>query len=116
MKQDTVDMTLLFDFYGDLLTPKQRLLFDLYYNEDYSLAEIAEEQVISRQGVHDAIARAEQALQTYEARTGCVARHLAHRRAMEKIRQETAALAASSDPEARASAQRIGAILDAIKE
>ena len=42
MKNQTYRMTMLFDFYGDILTPRQRELFDLYYNEDLSLAEIAE--------------------------------------------------------------------------
>ena len=55
-------MTLLFDCYGGLLTDKQRELFDLHYNQDLSLGEIAENEGISRQGVHDAIGRAEAAL------------------------------------------------------
>ena len=42
VKNQTYRMTMLFDFYGDILTPRQRELFDLYYNEDLSLAEIAE--------------------------------------------------------------------------
>ena len=57
--KDSVTMTLLYDYYGELLTAKQRCCFDLYYNQDYSLAEIAAEEGISRQGVHDSIARAE---------------------------------------------------------
>ena len=50
MKNQTYRMTMLFDFYGDILTDRQRELFDLYYNEDLSLAEIAENCGISRQG------------------------------------------------------------------
>ena len=50
MKNQTYRMTMLFDFYGELLTPRQKEFFDLYYNEDLSLAEIAENAGISRQG------------------------------------------------------------------
>ncbi|MDD3165553.1 MAG: YlxM family DNA-binding protein [Oscillospiraceae bacterium] len=67
-------MALLFDTYGALLTDKQRLLFDQYYNQDLSLGEIAENEGISRQGVHDAICRAESVLTDLEEKTGCVAR------------------------------------------
>ena len=55
MKQEAFTMSLLFDTYGALLTEKQQTYFDLYYNQDLSLAEIAEQEGISRQGVHDAI-------------------------------------------------------------
>ena len=51
MKQDAYAMTLLFDYYGELLTEKQKTCFDLYYNQDLSLSEIAEEAGITRQGV-----------------------------------------------------------------
>ena len=59
MKSDALTMTLLFDYYGDLLTEKQRTFFDLHYNQDLSLSEIAEDAGITRQGVHDTLARAE---------------------------------------------------------
>ena len=74
MKRDPYEMALLLDFYGETLTEKQRTLSDLYYNQDLSLAEIAEEAGISRQGVHDTIIRAENTLLTLEAQLGCVAR------------------------------------------
>lgn len=54
-----LEITVLLDFYGDMLTAKQRDFLDLYYNEDLSLAEIAENVGITRQGVRDAIKRAE---------------------------------------------------------
>ncbi|MBQ7132223.1 MAG: DNA-binding protein [Oscillospiraceae bacterium] len=57
---------LLLDYYGDMLTPKQRDVLDLYYNEDMSLAEIAEHERITRQGVHDSIHRGEQLLAELE--------------------------------------------------
>ena len=59
MKNQTYRMTMLFDFYGELLTDRQKEFFDLYYNEDLSLSEIAENEGISRQGVRDVIVRAE---------------------------------------------------------
>ena len=63
MKNQTYRMTMLYDFYGELLTDRQREFFDLYYNEDLSLAEIAENAGISRQGVRDVIVRAEASMQ-----------------------------------------------------
>jgi len=74
MEDKTLRMTLLFDFFGDLLTEKQREYFDLYYNEDLSLSEIAGNVGITRQGVRDIIVRAEATLLDYEERTGIVAR------------------------------------------
>ena len=58
MPDETVWRTMLFDFYGDLLTDKQREYYDLHYNQDLSLAEIAASSGISRQGVWDNIRRA----------------------------------------------------------
>ena len=59
-------MSDLLDIYGELLTDKQREMLELYYNDDLSLAEIAEQYEISRQGVHDSIRRGEEALEEYE--------------------------------------------------
>ena len=57
MKNQTFRMTMLFDFYGELLTDRQKEFYDLYYNEDLSLSEIAENYGISRQGERDDIVR-----------------------------------------------------------
>ena len=116
MKTDPAQMALLFDFYGELLTEKQRVLFDLYYNQDFSLGEIAENEGISRQGVHDAIARAEQALRNYEEKTGCVARYYRTQEAMAAIAEAASLLRDSAAPEAVLAAQKIAAAIDSIKE
>ena len=85
MKIDALEMTLLFDYYGDLLTEKQKTCFDLHYNQDLSLGEIAEAAGISRQGVHDSLARAEAALLAMEEKTGCVARARTQQKSLETI-------------------------------
>jgi predicted DNA-binding protein YlxM (UPF0122 family) len=72
MQDNTLHMTMLFDFFGDLLTEKQREYFDLYHNEDFSLSEIAEKAGITRQGVYDIITRAEKSLVEIEHNTGVV--------------------------------------------
>ena len=74
MKNQTYRMTMLFDFYGEVLTPRQKEFFDLYYNEDLSLAEIAENYGISRQGVRDVIVRAEAIMTDLEDKTGLMKR------------------------------------------
>ncbi len=76
MKNQTYRMTMLFDFYGELLTERQKEFFDLYYNEDLSLSEIAENSGISRQGVRDVIVRAEGVMQEVEDKTGLIRRYL----------------------------------------
>lgn len=74
MYDSTVERTMLFDFFGELLTEKQKQYYDLHYNADLSLAEIAEQEGISRQGVWDIIRRAEATLRKAEERTGLVRR------------------------------------------
>jgi len=74
MKNQAYRMSMLFDFYGDLLTDRQKEFYDLYYNEDLSLSEIAENYGISRQGVRDVIVRAEAYLEELEEKTGLIAR------------------------------------------
>lgn len=82
---DAFEMTLLFDYYGDLLTERQRMCFDLRHNQDMSLGEIAEELQVSRQGVHDNLSRAEALLRNMEEKTGCVRRDLRCRKAMQDV-------------------------------
>ena len=74
MKNQAYRMTMLFDFYGDLLTDRQKEFYDLYYNDDLSLAEIAENYDITRQGVRDIIVRAERTLEEVEEKTGLIRR------------------------------------------
>ena len=94
---DALQMTLLFDYYGDLLTDRQRMCFDLRYNQDLSLGEIAEELQVSRQGVYDNLNRAEALLRNMEAKTGCVRRDQACRTAAEKILSAARQLVNHSD-------------------
>ena len=70
MYDKLTETSILFDLYGQLLTNKQRDVFKMYYEEDFSLAEIAEELGISRQGVHDAVKKGEKALTEYESKLG----------------------------------------------
>ena len=85
MKHSALEMTLLLDYYGELLTEKQKTCFDLYYNQDLSLGEIAEEAGISRQGVHDSLARAEAVLLDLEQKLGCVAREKRQQQALQTV-------------------------------
>ena len=87
MKNQTYRMTMLFDFYGELLTDRQKEFFDLYYNNDLSLAEIAENAGISRQGVRDAIVRAENQI---EDKTGLIRRFEQMRPRLESIARSAA--------------------------
>lgn len=68
--EEALFRTMLFDSYGELLTEKQREYFDLHYNEDLSLAEIAQNEGVSRQSVWDIIRRAEETMRRFEEKTG----------------------------------------------
>ncbi len=70
MFEKNLQLTVLFDLYGELLTKAQNQMFDYYYNDDLSLAEIAENTGITRQGVRDSIKRAEDALLGFEQKLG----------------------------------------------
>lgn len=74
MRIDTYQLTLLYDFFGELLTGTQREYFEYYYSDDLSLSEIAELTGVTRQSVRAVLARAEALLREYEAKTGVVAR------------------------------------------
>ena len=93
MKSDTFYMSMLFDYYGELLTDKQKELFDLYYNEDLSLTEIAENVGISRQGVRDAITRSESVLRDTEERLGLVKKYSGLESRMNEIAEAAAYIA-----------------------
>ncbi len=85
MKNQAYRMAMLFDFYGDLLTDRQKEFYDLYYNEDLSLAEIAENYGITRQGVRDVIVRAEAAMTEVEDKTHIIRRYFQMRKQLDAI-------------------------------
>ncbi len=113
---DALEMTLLFDYYGDLLTDRQKMCFDLRHNQDMSLSEIAEELKVSRQGVYDNLCRAEALLRNMEAKTGCVCRDLACRKAAGVITSAAQQLCAYSDIEVVNLARQILEAAQELKE
>lgn len=102
-----IEIVLLYDYYGDLLTERQKECFEMRYYQDFSLGEIGEELGISRQGVHDNLSRAEALLRDMEAKTGCVSRDQACRKAVSTILDAAKLLQQNSDPAVSALAQRI---------
>ena len=99
------DRVLLLDFYGELLTERQRQCCDLHWNEDYSLAEIAELYTMSRQAVWDNLRRAEEKLRQFERKTGIVRRWLDRREQISEARAQFAALLPDNDESRRALAR-----------
>ena len=97
---NTIMHTMLFDFYGDLLTDKQREYYDLHFNSDLSLQEIAEQSGVSRQAVWDIIRRAEQSLVEIEDKTGLVARAVRRRKGLEELEELISHLPEGEDKKA----------------
>ena len=85
MKSQAYRMTMLFDFYGDVLTDLQKYFYDLYYNEDLSIGEIEENYCITRQGVRDVIVRAEAVLTELEDKTKLIKRFHTMRAQLEQV-------------------------------
>lgn len=87
MKEKNLDVSVLLDYYSPVLTDKQRDVLEFYYNEDMSLAEIAEHELISRQGVRDNIKRGEKVLFELEDSLGFAERTAILHQKAEKMQE-----------------------------
>ena len=90
MFEKNLNISLLLDFYGDILSERQFDMLSLYYNEDCSLAEIAETYSISRQGVRSVLKKSEGILYDMEEKLGLAARFI-------KMRDKSAEIASELD-------------------
>ena len=113
---DAMELVLLLDYYGGMLTEKQKECFDMRYNQDMSLGEIAEMLGVSRQAVNDNLTRTEALLRRMEENIGCVKRDRITRRAIQDLLSAAAVLDASSDPAVLACAQQIKAAVSLLEE
>ena len=113
---DALEMVLLLDYYGGMLTDKQKECFDMRYNQDMSLGEIAETLGVSRQAVNDNLTRTEALLRRMEENIGCVKRYKLARGAVSEIRNAAPVLDASSDPAVLDCAARIRSAAALLKE
>ena len=117
MKDQAYQMTLLFDFYGEMLTERQKEFYDLYYNEDLSLGEIAENYGMTRQGVRDAIVRAEAALREMEEKTGIIRRFETQQKDLAAVAElAQAARRENSNPTVEDYLRRIGELADKLSK
>lgn len=121
MKNQAYRMALLYDFYGDTLTDRQKEFYDLYYNEDLSLSEIAENYGISRQGVRDIIVRAEASLTELEDKTGIIRRFHVMQDQLKEVMAAVDAIAARNgqlhhDNEIELLTDKIRLVLDKLKQ
>ncbi len=85
---DCVNISVMLDFYGQMLTEKSLRITELYYNEDMSLSEISENYNITRQAVHDKLKRSVGALKEYEAKLQLVKRFNEQRRTVEEVLED----------------------------
>ena len=113
---DAFELALLLDYYGGMLTDKQKECFDMRYNQDLSLAEIGQELGVSRQAVNDNLTRTEALLRRMEENIGCVKRDIAIRETAREILEAAALLDASSDPAVVTLARRITAAAQSLEE
>lgn len=86
--EDRVEISLLMDYYGPLLTEKQKNIMELYYNEDLSLAEIAELNNTSRQAIHDLIKRCYKQFLAYESKLNLLEKSLEREEKIAKFLNE----------------------------
>ena len=84
--------SLLYDFYGGLLTDKQREVMELYHEENYSIVEIAGELGVSKQAVHDNLKKTERILSDYEDKLGLVSKFVARSNALKTVRADVESL------------------------
>lgn len=116
--EETLHMSIMFDFFGELLTDKQREYFDLYHNEDLSLSEIAERAGITKQGVYDIVTRAEKALLAFDSKTGITARWLtlqSELNSAEQLSREIISLSADN-AQLSGAARKLADRLDSIRD
>lgn len=113
---DAMEMVLLFDYYGDLLTPRMRECIEMRYNQDLSLGEIGQILGISRQGVHDNLSRAEALLKNMEEKTGCVRRDRRCRAVVQRIQSAAQSLCDHPDGSVSALARQILSAVQEIEE
>ena len=110
-----VEQTLLYDFYGELLTPHQKTIYEEYVLDDFSISEIAKEHNISRQGVHDQLKRIDKLLNEYEDTLHLIDRFL---KIKEKINEISAyskeVLSSDNLDEAKSIVSRIDSISNEI--
>ena len=86
MFEKNLEMSFLLDFYGDVLSERKRSVMTMYYNEDLSLAEIADEIGISRQGVRELIKKSEDELTTLEQKLGLAQKSVTARQCAERLK------------------------------
>ncbi len=116
-----LEMSLLLDFYGALLTQKQREMIEFYHNEDLSFSEIGENEGITRQGARDAILRTEAILSDMEEKLGLCKRFREVSEALESIRRAAQDIETYNDRygysrEISSRAREIIAVADALSE
>ncbi len=116
MFEKNLTVEFLLDFYGEILSPRTRNLLAAYYGDDLSLAEIAEEEHISRQGVRHILKKGEEELFFWEKQLGLAARHRAMCRDAEAIRAHMRLLSTSRDATVRTLCEELDRFLESYLE
>ena len=104
-----LEQTLLYDFYGELLTDHQKQIYEDVVLNDYSFSEVAEEQGISRQGVHDLVKRCNKILQEYESKLHLVEKFVTIK---EQIEEMEKSLRETEEPDKEVLVRQLNGILE----
>lgn len=88
LQSEVYEISMLLDFYGQLLTESQYNVMDMHYNQDLSLTELAEALQITRQGAHDFIKRGKKQLLDFEEKLGLLARFREARNQLESLQED----------------------------